>query len=165
LREVPGPRAIRRLTRIFMLQDGPRWARCEPAEAPVLEVAIDFPHPLARRRSMSLASTPETFMGEIAWARTFSLEPEARILKARGLARGGSLDNAVVLAEGGGVLNPGGLRGPDEPLRHKVLDLIGDLALVGTPLVARVVAEHPGHAFNLALARALVAASEPPCPC
>jgi UDP-3-O-[3-hydroxymyristoyl] N-acetylglucosamine deacetylase len=165
LRDLERPGAIRSLCQAFTLRDGPRVARCRPCESLVLEVTIDFPHPLAQNQSMSLDLTPETFTREIAWARTFSLETEVPVLRARGLARGGSLQNALVLAEGGGVLNPEGLRGPMEPLRHKVLDLLGDLALIGTPVLARLVVEQPGHAFNLSLARALIAATEPACPC
>lgn len=161
--EAPG--AVRCLRASLEVREGERVARCEPAGCLILEVAIDFPHPLARNKAMSIRVAPDTFSAEIAWARTFSLESEARAMQARGLARGGSFENAVVLGAAGGVLNPGGLRGPEEPLRHKLLDLLGDLALIGTPLRARVRVERPGHAFNLALARALLAATEPACPC
>jgi UDP-3-O-[3-hydroxymyristoyl] N-acetylglucosamine deacetylase len=153
------PCEVLTLRRPLELQDGPRRARCTPAGALSLAVSIDFPHPLLRQRRLELGVSARIFEAELAYARTFALQAQVEAMRARGLARGGSLDNAVVLGPDG-VINPGGLRDPDEPLRHKMLDLLGDLALLGMPLLARVEVEQPGHAFNLALVRALLGAGE-----
>jgi UDP-3-O-[3-hydroxymyristoyl] N-acetylglucosamine deacetylase len=141
------------------IMEGPRRARCVPAPGLFLDVAIDFPHPLLRQRRMAVELGSREFEREISWARTFALQDQAEAMRAAGLARGGTLDNAVVLGPAG-VLNPGGLRGVDEPLRHKLLDLVGDLALLGGPLQARIRVEQPGHAFNRELVQALLRACE-----
>ncbi len=141
------------------LDDGPRRAEVVAADRLALDVSIDFPHPLLRERRLVVQPSSRDFDTELAWARTFALQEQAEAMRAAGLAKGGSLDNAVVLGPAG-VLNPGGLRGLDEPLRHKILDLMGDLALLGQPLLARVRVEQPGHAFNHALGRALLAACD-----
>jgi UDP-3-O-[3-hydroxymyristoyl] N-acetylglucosamine deacetylase len=98
------------------------------------------------------------FRSRLARARTFTLAAEVEHLRRAGLALGGSLDNAVVV-DGAAVLNPGGLRMPDEFVRHKLLDAVGDLALAGAPLRGRYVAHRPGHALNNRLLRALFADS------
>ncbi len=148
-----------RLTQPVELVDGPRRARCTPADELILDVSIDFPHPLLAQRRLALGVSSRDFDQELAWARTFALQEQAEAMRAAGLALGGSLDNAVVLGPAG-VLNPGGLRGLDEPLRHKMVDLVGDLALLGRPLLARVRAVQPGHSFNIALVRALLDVAE-----
>jgi len=94
--------------------------------------------------------TPEEYAREIAPARTFGFGPELAQMRNMGLIRGASLESAVCFDEGG-VMNPGGLRFADEPCRHKALDLIGDLALIGKPLLGRVIAERAGHAMHVAL--------------
>ena len=145
--------------RAVELADGPRRATVTPADELTLDVSIDFPHPLLAQRRLVLGIGSQDFDAELAWARTFALQDQAEAMRAAGFALGGSLDNAVVLGPAG-VINPGGLRGLDEPLRHKMLDLLGDLALLGMPLLARVRVEQPGHGFNLALVRALLDACE-----
>ena len=140
------------------LEDGPRWARLEPANALEFEVGIDFPNPALRQRRIRWQAGTRSFERDVAWARTFATQEQAEAMRRAGLARGGSLQNALVLGPAG-VINPGGMRGPDEPVRHKLLDLLGDLALLGRPLVARVRVEQPGHGFNLALVRAILAAT------
>jgi UDP-3-O-[3-hydroxymyristoyl] N-acetylglucosamine deacetylase len=94
--------------------------------------------------------TPERYADKIAPARTFGFEAELDQLKNMGLIRGASLDSAICFTADG-VLNPGGLRYPDECCRHKALDLIGDLALIGRPLLGHVIAERAGHAMHVAL--------------
>ena len=141
------------------LQEGPRRAHCTPSDGLELDVSIDFPNPLLAQRRLSCSVRSTDFDQELAWARTFALQEQAEAMRAAGLALGGSLDNAVVLGPVG-VLNPGGLRGQDEPLRHKMLVLVGDLALLGHPLLALVRVEQPGHAFNHALVRALLEACD-----
>jgi UDP-3-O-[3-hydroxymyristoyl] N-acetylglucosamine deacetylase len=99
---------------------------------------------------LEMEVTPERYAAEIAPARTFGFAHELDKLRDMGLIRGATLDNAVCF-DGGRVMNPGGLRFPDECCRHKALDLIGDLALVGRPLLGNVIAERAGHAMHAAL--------------
>lgn len=121
-----------------------------PADNFSLHCDIFFPHPLVGRQTMDIDLTPENYATEIAPARTFGFEHELDAMRDMGLIRGASLENAVCFTPDK-VLNDGGLRFPDEPCRHKVLDLIGDLALIGRPLLGRVIAERAGHAMHAAL--------------
>ncbi|MEI8147217.1 MAG: UDP-3-O-acyl-N-acetylglucosamine deacetylase, partial [Alphaproteobacteria bacterium] len=121
-----------------------------------LEVEIDFDNPLIGRQSASLELSPSSFRKNVARARTFGFMDDVAKLWAANRALGASLDNTVVLAEDR-VLNPEGLRYADEFVRHKLLDAIGDLALVGAPLLGRFRSYRGGHRLNLALVRALLA--------
>ncbi len=121
-----------------------------------LAVSIDFEAAVIGAQSLDLLVTPDSFRDELASARTFAMADEIEALQKSGLAQGGSLDNAVVV-DGAGVLNPGGLRSPDEFVRHKMLDVVGDLALAGTRLRARMVGHRCGHALNNQVLRALFA--------
>lgn len=121
-----------------------------------LAVSIDFDAAVIGVQSLDLLVTPDNFRSELASARTFAMADEIDALQQAGLAQGGSLDNAVVV-DGADVLNPGGLRCPDEFVRHKMLDVVGDLALAGTRLRARVVGHRCGHALNNQVLRALFA--------
>ena len=118
--------------------------------------AIEFPHPeLGYQELTASLWRPEEFAEKLAPARTFTFEREVEALLRAGLARGGSLENAVVFGEGG-VLNPEGFRFPDEPVRHKMLDLTGDLALLGRPLKGHVVAYRAGHDMHSQFARRIL---------
>ena len=119
-----------------------------------LAVSIDFAAPAIGRQSLSLSLTEQGFRSTLASARTFAMLDEIEAMQAQGLALGGSLDNAVVV-DGARVLNPEGLRSPDEFVRHKMLDAVGDLALAGMPIHGRFVAHRTGHALNNRLLRAL----------
>lgn len=121
-----------------------------PADGFRLSCRVFFPHPLVGQQRLDIEVTPETYAGQIAPARTFGFEQELDAMRNMGLIRGASLDSAVCFGAAG-VLNEGGLRFPDEPCRHKALDLIGDLALIGRPLLGEVVAERAGHAMHVAL--------------
>lgn len=121
-----------------------------PADNFSLHCDIFFPHPLVGRQVMEIDLTPENYAAEIAPARTFGFEHELDAMRNMGLIRGASLENAVCFTPDR-VLNDGGLRFPDEPCRHKILDLIGDFALIGRPLLGRVIAERAGHAMHAAL--------------
>jgi UDP-3-O-[3-hydroxymyristoyl] N-acetylglucosamine deacetylase len=121
-----------------------------------MSISIDFKAVAIGRQSVSLRLGPAVFRTHLARARTFALADEVEQLRAAGLARGGSLENAVVV-DGARVLNPGGLRWPDEFARHKALDVIGDLALAGAVLHGRYLAHRPGHTLNNRLLRALFA--------
>ena len=114
-----------------------------------------FKHPLVGEQNMELDLTPELFASEIAPARTFGFEHELDQMRDMGLIRGATLENAICFTQEG-VANPGGLRFPDECCRHKALDLIGDLALIGRPLLGCVVAEKAGHAMHVALVKKLM---------
>jgi UDP-3-O-[3-hydroxymyristoyl] N-acetylglucosamine deacetylase len=124
-----------------------------------LDNTIDFPHPSVGRQQMKILVTPEGFSQELSRARTFTFHDEVEKLRAMGLIRGGTLDCAVVL-NGDGVMNAEGLRYPDELVRHKTLDMIGDLALLGRRLVACVRAERAGHAMHTALVLKLLRTPE-----
>lgn len=121
---------------------------------------IDFPHPFVGQQELTFVVRPEEFASRIAPARTFGFAREVAQLRARGLARGGSLHNAVVLDDTGILSGP--LRFRDEFVRHKVLDLIGDLALLGRPVNGRIHARKAGHAVHIEFARALRAAMASP---
>ena len=115
-----------------------------------LSCDIYWDHPLVGRQIVDMEVTPERYGAEIAPARTFGFQHELDQMRNMGLIRGASLANAVCFNHNS-VLNPGGMRFPDECCRHKVLDLIGDLALIGKPLLGRVIAERAGHAMHVAL--------------
>jgi len=121
-----------------------------------LAVSIDFDAAAIGAQALELLLTPDTFRDELAFARTFVMADEIEALQQAGLAQGGSLDNAVVV-DGATVLNPGGLRCPDEFVRHKMLDVVGDLALAGARLRARMIGHRCGHALNNQILRALFA--------
>ncbi len=127
-----------------------------PAEAYRVSATIDFDHPVVGRQYASFEIAPESFDREIGGARTFGFMREAEALRARGLALGATLENAIVLDET--AIASGELRYPDEFVRHKIGDVVGDLALLGARLAAHVVADRPSHAGNLALAREIQAA-------
>ena len=137
------------------VRDGNRWARIEPATSTELDVTIDFDHPSVGRQHLSLVLNPKTFESELSWARTFGFERLVPAMQRMGLVRGGSLDNALVFGDEG-PLNTGGLRAIDEPVRHKMLDALGDLALVGHPVCGRLTTERPGHGITFQLVQALL---------
>jgi len=126
-----------------------------PADEFRVKCFVDFPHPLVGQQEIEMVVSQESFRQLLARARTFCFEREIEPLRAMGLIRGGSLDNAIVLTNDG-VMN-GPLRFADEFGRHKALDLIGDLALVGLPLHARVIAHKAGHALHTQLVSTLLA--------
>ena len=131
-------------------------ASLTPAATAAYEFEIEFPAPAIGRQTFSLDFTPENFAKAIAPARTFGFLRELEGLRAMNLARGASLDNTLALDDGG-VVNAGLMRFPDEFVRHKILDAIGDMALAGRPLRARFHGIRSGHAVNNALLRALFA--------
>ena len=156
--EQDAPVRVIEVLRPVRVSDGEAFVELRPAVGGGLDmsVSIDFAAPAIGRQALSLRLTEDSFRRELASARTFALASEIAGLQAAGLARGGSLDNAIVV-DGAKVLNPGGLRMADEFVRHKMLDAVGDLALAGAPLQARLVANRPGHALNNRVLRALMA--------
>ena len=158
--EQDAPRSVIEVRRPVRVSDGDAFAELRPAQPGDRpgHGAVDrlsTPRRSAARRCRCRL-TPESFRHELARARTFTLAEEIEQLRAAGLAQGGSLDNAVVVDQAR-VLNPAGLRMPDEFVRHKLLDAVGDLALAGAPLRGRFVAHRSGHALNNRLLQALFA--------
>ncbi|MCU0625088.1 MAG: UDP-3-O-acyl-N-acetylglucosamine deacetylase [Gemmatimonadaceae bacterium] len=142
------------LTERVAFSDGESRYEAEPADALELDVTIDFPHPLIGTQRIVLAVTPESFTRELAPARTFGFARDVAAMRAAGLALGGTTDNAVVLDEAGVVGTT--LRYPDEFVRHKALDCVGDLVLAGAPLRARVRAHRPSHRGTVLFVRELL---------
>ncbi|HUO51973.1 MAG TPA: bifunctional UDP-3-O-[3-hydroxymyristoyl] N-acetylglucosamine deacetylase/3-hydroxyacyl-ACP dehydratase [Gemmatimonadaceae bacterium] len=138
----------------LVVTDGESRYEAHPADALALDVTIEFPHPAIGRQRMALEVTEESFARELAGARTFGFVHEVEALRAKGLIRGASTKNAVVLDADGPVETA--LRWPDEFVRHKLMDCVGDLALAGRRVRAKVVAYKPSHRGTVALVRELV---------
>ena len=149
LRQLRRKRRYLRIRRPVSVEEGRKRISIVPHDSFRLTCAIDFPRPIGRQ-SIEMEVTPERYAEELSPARTFGFERELDQLREMGLIRGASLSNAVCFTEDG-VLNPEGLRFADECCRHKALDLIGDLALIGRPLLGHVIAERAGHAMHTAL--------------
>ena len=152
------PRRFLRVLKPVEVREGDKWVRLEPYLGFRLEFSIAFDHPaISASQTRAVVDLSEhAYPRFVARARTFGFVHEVELLRELGLAQGGSLDNAIVLDEYR-ILNPEGLRFPDEFVRHKILDAIGDLYLAGHPLLARYVAHKSGHALNNQLLRALMA--------
>jgi len=159
--EEAGTRRLRRKRRYLKVLkpleviEGDRRIGIYPADEFRVRCYVDFPHPLVGQQEVEMLVSPETFRHLLARARTFCFERDIEPLRSMGLIRGGSLENAIVLTSGG-VMN-GPLRFPDEFGRHKALDLIGDLALAGLPLLGFVEAHKAGHALHTQLVSRLLA--------
>lgn len=147
-----------RVTRTVEVSDGDKWARFEPYDGYKLAFSIVFNHPAIDKSAQNaeLDFAEQSYVREISRARTFGFMQEVEYLRENGLALGGGLENAIVLDEFR-VLNQDGLRYSDEFVKHKILDAIGDLYLVGHPLLAAYASHKGGHALNNQLARALLA--------
>ena len=157
LRTLSAPRRYLRILKTVRIESGRGFSELRPATGGFrLEVEIDFKEAIIGRQSKMLQLTPQTFRREISRARTFGFMKDVEHLRRAGYALGASLDNTVALGDDG-VLNPDGTRWPDEFVRHKILDAIGDMALAGAPLLARFQGVRSGHAVNNALLRALFA--------
>jgi UDP-3-O-[3-hydroxymyristoyl] N-acetylglucosamine deacetylase len=158
IEEQPAPKRFFRIKKTVEVKEADKWARLEPYEGYRLSFSIDFRHPVIERstQSVSVDFAETSYLKEIARARTFGFMHDVEELRESGLALGGGLDNAVVLDEYR-VLNSEGLRYADEFIRHKLLDAIGDLYLLGRPLLGAFSAHKSGHALNNKLLRALLA--------
>jgi len=159
------PRRAIEIRRPVRVTEGEAFAELRPFEDPAahypvptldLEVSIDFADAAIGRQTRAMRLTPENFREAVAPARTFARACDIDQMRERGFAKGGSLDNAIVV-DGAKVLNPGGLRMKDEFAAHKLLDAVGDLALAGAALHGRYIAHRPGHDLNNKLIRALFA--------
>jgi UDP-3-O-[3-hydroxymyristoyl] N-acetylglucosamine deacetylase len=138
------------------VRDGDKLARLEPADSFCVEFMADYDHPLISNQAFRVTVTDRAFDREVARARTFCFRRDIERMQAVGLARGGSLANAIVVDDFS-ILNPEGLRFPDEFARHKVLDAIGDMALLGVPVLGALTAVKSGHAMNQALVKKVLA--------
>lgn len=157
-------RRIRILETVTVEEGTKKRASLEPTtgKALTLRARIDFESRAIGVQEMALRLRPGMFARDLAFARTFGFARDVDYLKSMGLARGGSLENAVVI-DGDDIINPEGLRVEDEFVRHKVLDAVGDLFLAGAPIAGTYTAEQPGHALNNALVRKLLATPEAWC--
>ena len=148
--ELDAPRRwLKVLKRVDFEDDGRRMSM-EPSNVFEIECVIDFPHPLVKRQAFTFVMENGSYGKEIASARTFGYTHESEMLRKANLALGGSLSNAIVLTPDG-MLNEEPLRFVDEFVRHKILDIIGDIALLGLPLQAKITAEKSGHAVHAAM--------------
>jgi len=156
--EQDAPKRYLRIVAPIEVKDGDKWARFDPFNGFKLDFTIDFPHPVfgSENRHVVIDFAEHSYVKEVARARTFGFMQDVEAMRAAGLALGGSLQNAVVLDEFR-VLNAEGLRYDNEFVKHKVLDAIGDLYLLGHPLIGQYTAYKSGHGLNNALARSLLA--------
>lgn len=154
LRRQKKERMVARITRPLSFEDEGKWIKAYPHNGFRVNYTIDFAHPLIGVQNMDLEITPQSFTRSLAKARTFGFLKEVEFLNKQGLALGGSLDNAVVLDEYS-VLNPDGLRYSDEFVRHKIIDFVGDMAMLGLPLRGYFEVHCSGHALNNAFLRRL----------
>jgi UDP-3-O-[3-hydroxymyristoyl] N-acetylglucosamine deacetylase len=158
LEEQGAPKRFLRVKKRIVTRDGDKWAALDPHEGFRLSFSIVFKHPVILKSNTELTVDFATtsYLKEVARARTFGFAHDVEDLRESGLALGGGLDNALVLDEDR-VLNAGGLRFGDEFIRHKILDAIGDLYVLGRPLLAAFSAHKSGHDLNNRLVRELVA--------
>ena len=159
--EQEAPKQYLRVNSTVEVRDGDRWARFEPFNGFKLDFTIDFPHPMfgSENRHVIVDFAEHSYVKEVARARTFGFMQEVEAMREAGLGLGGSLQNAVVLDEYR-VLNSEGLRYDNEFVKHKVLDAIGDLYLLGHPLIGQYTAYKSGHGLNNAVARELLARTD-----
>jgi UDP-3-O-[3-hydroxymyristoyl] N-acetylglucosamine deacetylase len=156
--EQAAPKKFIRIKKLIEIIDDDKWAKFEPYHGFKMDFTIDFAHPVFENsgNNVKIDFADNSYIKEISRARTFGFMHEVEYLRANGLARGGSLDNAIVLDEFR-VLNTDGLRYEDEFAKHKVLDAIGDLYMLGYPLLGAFTAYKSGHGLNNQLIRALIA--------
>ncbi len=161
VRDIDGRSEALRIIKPLTVEEKGAWIRLEPnfgEEGLVLDYAIDYDHPAIGNSRLALSLTPEIFLAEIAPARTFGFLKDVEWLHGQGLALGASFENTIVLDDTG-IVNPP-LRFPDEFVRHKLLDITGDLALLGRPLLGRVTAFKAGHRLHLECVRRLLASPD-----
>jgi UDP-3-O-[3-hydroxymyristoyl] N-acetylglucosamine deacetylase len=143
------PRKYLKILRDLEMREGNKFISVEPANSYFVSYSIDFPHPLIGKETFDLELSNGNYVREVAPARTFGSRADEKAMRNMGLIRGASRDNCIVLTRDG--LENGPLRYRDEFVRHKVLDLIGDLALLGKPILGKIVADRAGHAMHTAL--------------
>ncbi|HPQ69909.1 MAG TPA: UDP-3-O-acyl-N-acetylglucosamine deacetylase [bacterium] len=154
--ELQAPRRYLQILKPIEIVEGDKRAGLYPADSFAVTYEIDFPHPMIKVQRFDVMVTPESFHSELASARTFGFLTDVTMMRDAGLANGGGLNNAIVIGNYS-VLNKGGLRYPDEFVRHKVMDAIGDVFLAGYPILGRLHAVKSGHALNHKLVMRLLA--------
>jgi UDP-3-O-[3-hydroxymyristoyl] N-acetylglucosamine deacetylase len=160
IRELRQSRRFLLVRKAVTVTDGDKLVRLAPARGKFsINYTIDFRHPLISDQCYRMDLSERSFQKDISRARTFGFKRDVERLHKAGLARGGSLDNAVVVDDFN-ILNPEGLRFPDEFVRHKILDALGDLSLLGMPVIGRLTAVKSGHALNHQLVRRILAEAE-----
>ena len=161
IEEQDAPKRFLRVRRTVRVEDGDKWAQLSPYEGYRLSFSIVFNHPAVDRTGTraEVDFADNSYIRDVARARTFGFTQDVEAMRSQGLALGGSLDNAIVMDEYR-VLNADGLRYADEFVKHKILDAVGDLYLLGHPLLAEFSAHKSGHALNNRLLRALLADAE-----
>jgi len=157
--ELDVPKRVMRIKKEIEIREGEKYVKLSPSPDLNYDFTIKFPHPVIQEQAYVLQFTKENYKKEIARARTFGFLQEVQYLRSKGLALGGSLENAVVLDEKK-VLNPEGLRFPDEFVRHKILDAIGDMSLIGMNFIGNYEAMAGSHDLNHKLTLALLEDSE-----
>jgi len=160
VRELEEKRGYLVIKKPVTVVDGDKEATLAPSRRFSVSCTIDFKHPVISSQSFDMEMSDRSFSGEISRARTFGFLRDVEMLKKLGLARGGSLENAIVVDDSS-ILNPDGLRFPDEFVRHKILDCIGDVSLFGRPIIGHLKAFKTGHALNHKLV--LKVLSDPSC--
>jgi UDP-3-O-[3-hydroxymyristoyl] N-acetylglucosamine deacetylase len=155
LRPQRARRTYAKILKPLELVEGSKRIAVYPADTFAVSYSISFPHPIIGAETMDFTPSTGSYENDVAPARTFGFLAEVEMLLKSGLVKGGSLENVVVLDQER-VLNPEGLRFPDEFCRHKVLDLIGDISLFGRPLIGHVVADRAGHAMHAQLVSQLL---------
>lgn len=160
IQELAAPKRFVRIRHPVQVQDGDKYARIEPYDGFRLTFGIEFRHPVFKtsKQTATVDFSSNNFVREVSRARTFGFMQDVEMLRSKNLALGGNLDNAVVLDQFS-VMNQEGLRFEDEFVRHKILDAIGDLYLMGHSLIGAYTAHKSGHALNNQLLRALIADS------
>ncbi len=157
LEEQPAAKKFVRIKKTVEVRDGDKWVRFEPYNGFRLDFTINFPHPVIAntKQTVTVDLNEHSYIRDISRARTFGFMHEFEAMRAQGRALGGNLDNAIVMDDFR-VINPEGLRSEDEFVKHKVLDAIGDLYLIGYPLIGAFSGFKSGHALNNALLRTLM---------
>ena len=159
IEEQKAPKRFIVIKKPFKIDDGNRSVSIFPSKELKISYTIDFNHPLLRNQTYELTFSGRDFVRDISRARTFGFLKDVQMLKENGLAKGGSLDNAVVIDEFR-ILNEGGLRFKDEFVRHKILDFIGDLSIIGSPVIGHFVVEKSGHFLNQMMLKTLMASNK-----
>jgi len=155
IKELDAPKKIMRIKKVVEVREGEKYVKLSPSPDLNYDFTIKFPHPVIQEQAYILHFTKESYKKEIARARTFGFLHEVQYLRSKGLALGGSLENAIVLDEKK-ILNPEGLRFPDEFVRHKILDAIGDMSLIGMNFIGNYEAMAGSHDLNHKLTLALL---------
>lgn len=155
IQEFDAPRKLIEIKKPIEVREGDKFVRLEPSERTIFDFAIDFGHPAIREQSYKFTFSKKDYIQEIAKARTFGFLQEVNYLRSIGLAKGGNLNNCIVLDESG-VMNKDGLRYSEEFVRHKILDAIGDMAILGIPLLGSYVSFAGSHKLNSLLTQKLL---------